>query len=423
MVPPEWQDNVKSKTIFFYIVRELLLAFFVCFLFFFFIFFINQILLMAGQILSKRVPFYQVVLLLVYSMPSIIAMASPFACLTGTLITIGRFSSDNEILVILSSGLSRLSIFVTALAVGLLISLFSFFANDILLPAGTAQFIRLYRRILFSAPALEMESNSIKRFRDTVIITGPVAGNTIRDIVILDRTVSGERRTIIAETAELEDLGEGTISIKLSDAFVQSRQENLITNYDYASAQTLSYLISEEDISEALTTVGPREMSSYDLRQEIINKETVLADALDLEYLTAGRNALSLETALRRGETGSIHMLASSWEHTIFSIQELINDRSLSIYRLEYYKKFSIPFGALSFVLVAVSIGLMANKGGQTVGFIVGICISALYWGLLLIGQELGTRLGYSPFWAMWFPNALAIIAGFIVLGYRYLRR
>jgi len=412
-----------TPTIIFYLIRELLLAFIVCFLFFFFIFFINQILLMAGQILSKRVPFYQVVLLLIYSMPSIIAMASPFACLTGTLITIGRFTSDNEILVILSSGLSRLSIFIPALAVGLIISLFSFFANDILLPAGTAQFIRLYRRILFSAPALEIESNSIKRFRDTVIITGPVSDNTIRDILILDRTVSGERRTIIAEMAELEDLGEGTISIKLSDAFVQSRRENLRTNYDYASAQTLRYLISEEDIAEALTSVGPREMSSYDLRQEIINKETALADTMELEYLAAGRNAFNLETALREGDRASSNIFVSGWEHNMFAIRELINDRSLSIYRLEYYKKFSIPFGALSFVLVAVSIGLMANKGGQTVGFIIGICISALYWGLLLIGQELGTRLDYSPFWAMWFPNALAITAGFIVLAYRYLRR
>jgi lipopolysaccharide export system permease protein len=78
--------------------------------------------------------------------------------------TVGRLSSDNEVLVLLSSGLSYRNIFLPAFVVGVLISLLSFLANDILLPAGTIQFNRLYRRILVSVPALELEANSVKRF-------------------------------------------------------------------------------------------------------------------------------------------------------------------------------------------------------------------------------------------------------------------
>ena len=414
--------SAHSKTIFFYIVKEILFAFCVCFLFFFFAFFVNQILLMAGQILSKRIPFYQVALLVFFSLPSVIAMASPFACLTGTLIAIGRFASDNEILVFLSSGLSYRHIFFPAILVGILISLFSFVSNDVLLPAGTVQFSRLWRRILFSSPALELESNSVKHFGNTVIITGPVKDKTLRDIMILDRTKEGERRMIIAGQAELEDLGEGRISINLKDAFVQSGKETLKKNYDYASAANLRYIVSQDNFSQTIYPVGPKEMSSVDVRQEIRKKELELQGNLETEFERITRSAQILETALREGRAVGTS-LVSDWEYTISSIPNLKRDWNLALYRLEYFKKFSIPFGALSFVLVAVSVGLLANKGGQTVGFIIGICISALYWALLLIGQELGTRLNFSPFWAMWFPNVMAITAGLILLMVRAVSR
>ena len=412
---------VNSKTVFFYIAREILIAFGICFLFFFFAFFVNQILLMAKEIMAKRVPFFQVVLLIIYSLPSIIAMASPFACLTGTLITIGRFNSDNEILVFLSSGLSYRAVFFPALIVGLLISLFSFFANDILLPAGTVQFAKIYRRILFSSPALELESNSIKHFREkeTVIVTGNVVDRIIYDIMIFDRTRDGERRIIIAREAQLEDIGEGKISINLKNPFIQSGKENLKKNYDYASADFLRYIVSQSDIADMVYSVGPREMSSVDVRKEIINKEESYKERMETEYDRITAEAMVIETRLREGKTGNINSLVQDLEYSSASFREITRDRSLSLYRLEYYKKFSIPFGALSFVLAAVSIGLLANKGGQTVGFIIGICISALYWGLLLIGQELGTRLDFSAFWSMWFPNALAIAAGAILLSLR----
>jgi len=95
---------------------------------------------MAEEILSKRVPLTQVALLIYYSLPAIVAMAAPFATLVGVLMAIGKMSSDNEILVILTGGLSYRSVYIPTLLTGLLISLFSFFANDVLLPAGTIEF-------------------------------------------------------------------------------------------------------------------------------------------------------------------------------------------------------------------------------------------------------------------------------------------
>ncbi|MDR1565850.1 MAG: LptF/LptG family permease [Treponema sp.] len=409
-----------SWTIFRYIVADTLFSFFVAFLFFFFIFFVNQLLLLAQQILTKHVPFYQVALLVFYSLPSIIAMSAPFASLVGTLMTVGRLTSDNEVLVLLSSGLSYRNIFLPALAVGVLISILSFFTNDVLLPAGTVQFARLYRQIVVATPALELEANSVKRFKDTVIVTGPVTGREIENVLILDRTSDGERRVIMAKDAELKDAGREGLSLDLSSAFVQSSKEIVRDDYDYASAGFLRYWVPQEDLIQAVSSITPREMSSTDVRKEIMTKDAELMERLDERYYKSLTQALSLEDSLRRGPANEAWNRRENY-FTAFlreyqANQALRNDRSLLIYRLEFYKKFSIPFGALSFVFLAVSLGLLAKKSGQTVGFIFGLIIAVIYWALLLGGQTMGVRMGTSPFWSMWLPNILAASIGLIML-------
>jgi len=171
---------------------------------------------------------------------------------------------------------------------------------------------------------------------------------------------------------------------------------------------------------QAVSSVSAREMSSTDVRREIRKKEEDNRKKLNDRSRRLLSQALLLEDGLRKGETNANAAQAFAREGQ--GIALLQKDRSLSIYRLEYNKKFSIPFGALSFVFLAVPLGLMATKSGQTVGFMFGLIIAVVYWALLLGGQTVGTRLGFSPFWSMWFPNTLAVGAGLVLCAAR-LRR
>ncbi|MDR2741680.1 MAG: LptF/LptG family permease [Treponema sp.] len=423
---PFKNSRVVSFTLFKYLVSEALFSFLVAFLFFFFIFFVNQLLLLAQEILTKKVPFYQVALLVFFAIPSIIAMSAPFASLVGILMTIGRLTSDNEILVMLSSGLPYRNVFIPTIVVGILISLLSFYANDVLLPMGTIQFARLWRQILVSTPALELESNSVKRFKDTVVVTGNVAGNSIDDVLILDKTSDGERRLIMARSAELRDAGKEGLSLDLGNAFIQSSKEISRRDYDYASAVFLRYWVPQEDMIQNVSSITPSQMSSIDVLKEIRVKEKDLAGKIDERHRRVMSQGLNLEAILRRGpgreNWNRRTNQAASFIREGEIARDLKKDRSLSIYRLEFYKKFSIPFGALSFVFLAVPLGLLAKKSGQTVGFIFGLIIAVLYWAMLLGGQTMGIRLGYPPFWCMWLPNILAVSIGLVMCIFRIRR-
>ena len=406
-------------TIFRYVMSEMLFAFVICFFFFFIVFFVNQILLMAQQVLEKRVPLNQVVLLILFSLPTVIAMSAPFACLVATLMTVGRLSSDNEILVMLSSGLSYKVIFFPAIFMGIIISLLSFFTNDVLLPAGTVQFNRLWRQIAISTPEIELQSDSVKRFRNTVVVTGGVKGNVINNLLILDRTNDGERRIITADSAELTDGGKQGLSLNLDNAFVQSTKEVAREDYDYATTERLQYWVSNEDIIQAALSISPREMSSRDVRGAIVKRQEELSARADDRKLRLLNQAFSLENALRAGPGSggwnSRPSLAAGIQRELTAVLAINSDRTLSVHIIELYRKFSVPLGAFCFVFLAVSLGLMAKKSGQTVGFIFGVLIAVIYWSMLFVGQTMGLRAGTPPFLSMWLPNILSLFIGIIL--------
>ena len=109
------QKNILIK----YLYKELFAYFFVCFLFLFVVFFANQILLIVEDLLAKRAPFKDVVKIMWYSLPAIIAQSTPFATLVGFLMCLGRMASDNEILIFRASGFGFHSILRPVLILGM----------------------------------------------------------------------------------------------------------------------------------------------------------------------------------------------------------------------------------------------------------------------------------------------------------------
>ena len=129
----------------------------------------NQILLIVEDLLAKRAPFKDVVKIMWYSLPAIIAQSTPFATLVGFLMCLGRMASDNEILIFRASGFGFHSILRPVLILGMVISVVSFFVNDYLLPLSNKKYNKLYYSIIRSNPSVVIEPNSIKKIGNSII--------------------------------------------------------------------------------------------------------------------------------------------------------------------------------------------------------------------------------------------------------------
>ncbi|PKL09503.1 MAG: permease [Spirochaetae bacterium HGW-Spirochaetae-7] len=415
-------------TLWWYIGKEFLLSFVVAFLFFFIIFFLNQLLLMAEDILSRKAPVGDVVRLVIYAMPAIVAMSFPFGSLVGALMAAGRLSSENELLVMRASGVSRPAVMVPFVVLGIAFSLVSFVMNDYFLPLGTINYGKLYRKMITSAPALELRPYSVKRYKDTTIVTGAMDSGKLSDVVIIDATKDGKSRIISAGAAALLDTGgeTGVITLVLDDVFVQESDPGKPKRFEYSTADRMEYNILLTSFSDFSAGISPREMSSVDVSKAIRKKEAALAGRLFVreEELDVKRSELLAEYASRSRSMGSLDGALSKLvplmnSHAALAVKS-VKDRSLDIYRLEYYKKFSIPAGALCFIFLAFPLGARARRSGKTVGFGLGLLVAAAYWGLLIGGQTLGLRAGLDPLVAMWAPNVLVLLSAFPLLVPRW---
>ncbi|MBQ1714612.1 MAG: LptF/LptG family permease, partial [Treponema sp.] len=331
-------DYIKTNVLTKYFSKELFIYFFICFLFFFVVFFVNQILLLAETILKQRVPVPTVIELIIYCLPAIVAQSAPFATLLGFLMCLGRMVTDNEILILRASGKRYSIILIPVLVMGLLISVFSFVMNDYFLPLGTLRYNKMRTKIIQSDPAVQIEANSIKRMSTSSLVIGDAEGSDVDDLVIFDRSGSDGERIIIAGKSSVEkSTTPGLLmDILLNDPVVILLKKNEKQNYDVITADTMQLNMFESSINIG-SIVSPREMTSYDLGKEI------------KKYIAEG----------------------------------VMSDRQLNNYKIEYYKKFSIPFGAIFFAVLAFPLALVfGRKNGLTLGFIFGIIISVLYWAM-----------------------------------------
>ena len=178
---------------------------------------------MAEEIFSKRVPFGDVILFILFSLPAIVAIAFPFASLVGSLMSIGRLSADNEIMALKTLGIPVFRVFAPLLFVGIIFSLVSFITNDYFLPLGNIRLGNIYRKILYSNPTIELDPFSVNRYENTTIITGHMEQQLIKDIVIIDKTQLNNKRIISAKTAALlkSEEQKSVVSLRLENVFSQ----------------------------------------------------------------------------------------------------------------------------------------------------------------------------------------------------------
>ena len=354
-----------------YLIKELLLYFFIAFLLFFMVFFVNQILLMAEDVLKKRVPLMDVVRLMGYSLPFIVAQSAPFATLVGFLMCLGRMMTDNEIMVIRASGKSFLIILVPVLVMGLMISIVSFFVNDYLLPLGTISYNKLYRQILYSDPTIELESNSVKRTEDATLVIGEVTDTMVSDLIFIDMDDRGQMRLIVSGPTEIVNTGEPGILMNLSmDSStvcifdLQEQDKYTVMN----AGETDMNVFASSFFSDSSST-NPREMTSFDLFKYI-------------KQITEEGTASTLQ---------------------------------MNMYRLEFHKKFSLPFASIFFAMLAMPLAIIFGKhNGMAVGLIIGIFLCVAYWAAMIMGQTFGIRQGLDGFWTMWLPDFLVGFAGLL---------
>ena len=368
------RGTLKNHILIKYLFKDLFLYFLVSFFFFFMVFFVNQILLVVEELLAKSAPIADVMRIMVYSLPFIIAQSAPFATLVGFLMSLGGMMTSNEILIFRAAGFSFFRIFVPVALLGICISIGSFFVNDYLLPLGQIKYNQLMRKIVNSTPSIELESNSVKHLDTANIVIGNVDGNKVSDVVIIDSKNDEDRLIVAGESVLVGAKEEGVLmQFDMNDSTILTLKADNKKNYDILHSKRTVMNVFDSTFLGTWAQ-SPREMTTYDLTKRLNQMKS-----------------------------------QSSQDETLI--------RKINLWGMEWHKKFAIPFGSIFFALLAFSMAFLFGKNnGQMIGLFLGIVICVLYWAVQIVGQLLVTKVGLNAFWCIWTPNILIGLFGLIFL-------
>lgn len=97
---------------------------------------------------------------------------------------------------------------------------------------------------------------------------------------------------------------------------------------------------------------------------------------------------------------------------TLTELRETINHASeanpkRNEIKIEYYKKFTIPFACFVMGLLGIPLGVRKTRGGRSYGFVISLAILLSYYILLVMAESFGESGKIPPLIAMWIPNML----------------
>ena len=90
--------------------------------------------------------------------------------------------------------------------------------------------------------------------------------------------------------------------------------------------------------------------------------------------------------------------------------------KSISKYRVEVHKKYSLPAACLAFILIGAPLGVVSRRGSMAMSVGISIGLFTVYWAFLIGGEQLADRLIVAPWVAMWAANILMVAVGLLLL-------
>lgn len=411
-----------------YLIKEILFSFIISFLFFFFVFFVNQILYIMGQLLKEDVPFGDVLRLVFYSLPIVIALSFPFGVLVGSLMSIGKLSFDNEILACLSSGISYFRIYIPIIFIGAVLSIVSFGINDYLQPLGRAKTKKLNNELLQKNPELILKPFSTKIYKERVIINGDVSQEDgIEDIVIIDRNEQGLNRVIMSNSAKLTDgeVQKGVLTLAMGNVFSLSADKHNSDEFEYFNSSYMKYNILSSDMQTTNTSITPDEMRSVDIykgiakiKNDIVERQTKnLEESKRTIFLLKDEYYDLLYKELTEVSIAKLNAYLEDYKR-LSKIKK--DSRELRRWRIGFYQKIFIPLSCLSFILLAFPLGLTTKRSGRMMGFGVGLLITILYWVLLMGTKIYAYRTSINTLLVIALPNIFILLITGIIIPLRF---
>ncbi len=324
-------------------------------------------------LINRDVPLLYVLSFMAFVLPFSLTFTVPWGFLTAVLLVFGRMSADNEMIALRACGVSLLRICAPVLGLALLLSLFCFWINAEVAPrAEQAMTTAIVRMATNSPESLFVADEVIDDFPRKKIFIGSRDGSRLRDITLIELNYNSRPvRVILAQEGEIAvDRDKGELQLTLRRARFEQRDEKYDDSLtDIRHGVSMEALMIPIPFTELVGRyTANRRLSSYTLGE---------LGALDRGGMTPAR---------------------------------------ISSVATETQKRYSLSLACLAFALIAMPLGITAQRKETSIGFAISLVVAFTYFFFVILAETFRDNPAAWPHLLVWIPNILFIGVGLLLL-------
>jgi lipopolysaccharide export system permease protein len=353
-----------------YILKELVITLLISMAVLTFILVLSRLGKMADLVINKGVGFWDILLLIVYSTPPYLTFTLPMAFLLSIIVVLGRLSSENEILILKSSGIDLKILFIPVVILGLFITFCGLLNTNMILPKSGGLFRNTLIDVIKKGISVDDKEGV---FNDTIPgIVIYIDKVDTKDKFLSGVVISDDRDKEVKQTVSAKK-GYININPDTLDLYIALENGNLhrwekVTD-TYRTIAFDNYTFSM-NLSSMIRSGGELRKSWYEMDRKELKKALVSAKNDDDRY----------------------DML------------------------LEIYKKITIPLSPLAFIFLTIPLGVKRRIEGRFSGTLYSLLVFIFYYILMAFTENIGRGIHLPAVITAFLPDIVIVVMGFYLL-------
>src|SRR3972149_4597905 len=327
---------------------------------FLFILLTPEVLRLSELLARENIALPQLFRLFLSILPEKLMWAIPLGVLAGLLMGISRVAADGEVVALQAAGVSPLRLLRPALIFAGLGTALTLATTLWWWPLGARTVRQMQAQLGAGQVSYEVQPRVFdERFPNVILYVQDVEGGGARwkGVFLADITQEGKPKITLAESAVVvPEPQQHLLRLHLSRGSVHS----------YAAAEPDRYSVST--FAENLLAIPlPTVETSLQVRHH--------AD-------------LSLS------QLWSVSQAGPDWRSA----------------RADFHRRLALPAACLVFGLIAMPLGLLAERSGRAIGFLLAIAVAISYYFVFLFGDRLAREGNLPPGFGVWLANLTLLV-------------
>ena len=319
----------------------------------------------SDKIIDGTLSFSSALLLSFYLIPSFSIFTIPLICLSSILFTFSKLSATNEILALKTFGVSLLKLIKIPFIFGIFLFLLGIINNVYIIPVSTKLFLNKVTSVINGAGCSFKPGIFNSVIPSTVIFFKGYDKNKKMKHIFIYSKINKIPEIIVAETGTVavkNNMFE--VNLKKGNIFIKKPEESEIVSFQHYN---LKYDLSDE-LGNFTINLKDKESSINEIRKNI-------------------------ELFRKKGNYQKVNYLL-----------------------MEIYKRFSLPFASVLFVIIGTLFGIRNSRAPKSWTLTVLFIVIFIYYSAIMASNYFVKSGAIPPFAGSWLPNVIVALLTLFLL-------